>query len=40
MPEGMANTNEQAMAKGFTLYHWVNSIEEVSSTNKKLFFQD
>jgi hypothetical protein len=29
MPEGIANTKEQVMGKGFTVYFWVNSIEEV-----------
>jgi hypothetical protein len=31
MPEGMNNTSEQAMGKGYTTYFFVDSIEEVSA---------
>jgi hypothetical protein len=40
MPDGMANTNEQVMAKGFTVYYWVDSIEEVSNINKGRLYCD
>ena len=31
MPEGMNDTSQQAMGKGYTTYFFVDSIEEVST---------